>query len=219
MTSRTWLSARWRYSTAAVFTASVLVLTACNGGSNPPGKDPTSAPASASASTSATPSPTPTPSAAYKPADAKGKAENVPVPLLPEAAKAETKEGLIAFSGHWFDLLNYAYETGDVAAVGAVTSPTCELCTNITNSLTKNYEGDRWLVGGKLVTPSVTTTFTPESDGSYQVLVQVQQDAISYFAPGGTEFRQRTQPSDTGNVMVVEFNEDGWHLNGLHPIR
>lgn len=217
MTSRTWLSARWRYSTAAMFTASVLVLTACSGGSNPPGNDPTSA--SASASTSATSSPTPTPSAAYKPADAKGKAQNVPVPVLPEAAKAETKEGAIAFAGYWFDLLNYAYETGDVSGIGAVTSPTCELCTNITNSLTKNYEGDRWLAGGKLLTPSVTTAFTPESDGSYQVIVQVQQEAISYFASGGTEFRQRTQPSETGNVMLVEFNEDGWYLSGLHPIR
>ena len=43
-----------------------------------------------------TPTPTaaPTPSASYKPADATGKAQNVPVPVLPDAAKAETKEGL-----------------------------------------------------------------------------------------------------------------------------
>ena len=213
MTSSTWHSARLRYSTAALLTASVLVLTACNGGGNPPGNDPTSA------SASATPSPTPTPSAAYKPADAKGKAQNVPVPVLPEAAKAETKEGLLAFSGHWFELLNYAYQTGDVSGIEAVTSPSCELCSNITGSLTRNYEQERWLAGGKLVTPSVTTTFSPETDGTYQVLVQVQQAAISYFAPGGSEFRSPTPPSDTGNVMLVEFKNGGWYLSGLHPVR
>ena len=196
-----------------------MVLTACNGGGNSPGNDPSSASASASASATPTPSATPKPSAVYKPADAKGKAQNVPVPVLPEAAKAETKEGLLAFSGYWFDLLNYAYETGDVSRVGAVTSPTCELCSNITNSLTKNYEGDKWIVGGKLVTPSVTTTFIPESDETYQVLVQVQQAAISYIAPGGNEFRSPTPPSDTGNVMMIEFKDGGWYLSGLHPIR
>ena len=207
-----------RNSAAAVFISSALVLTACNSGGNPPGNEGTS---SASASASATASATATPSATaiYKPADAKGKAENVPVPVLPEAAKAETKEGLEAFAGYWFDLLNYAYETGDVSGIGTVTSPTCELCTNITSSLTTNYRRDRWLAGGKLTTPSVTTTFSPKSDGTYQVLVQVQQTAISYFAPGGTEFRSPTPPSDTGNVMLVEFKQSGWYLSGLHPIR
>lgn len=219
MTSSTLFFARLRYSAAAVVAASALTLTACNGGATPPGNDSTSAPASASASVTATPSPTPTPTAAYKPADSKGKAENVPVPVLPEAAKAETKEGLLAFSTHWFDLLNYAYETVDISGIGSVTSPTCELCSKITSSLTKNYEGDRWLVGGKLTTPSVTTTYAPESDGSYQVLVQVQQAPISYFAPGGSEFRSPTPASDTGNVMLVEFKEGGWYLSGLHPIR
>lgn len=219
MTSRTSAFAQWRYSAAAVFAASVLVLSACNGGGSPQGTGGASESAAASASASPSPSATPTPSAVYKPADAKGKAQNVPVPVLPEAAKAETKEGLLAFSGHWFDLLNYAYETGDVTRVGAVTSSACELCSNITSSLTKNYEGDRWIVGGKLVTPSVTTTFIPESDEKYQVLVQVQQAAISYFAPGGNEFRSPTPPSDTGNVMLVEFKDGGWYLSGLHPIR
>ncbi|WP_307049124.1 DUF6318 family protein [Arthrobacter oryzae] len=197
--------------------ASALALAACNGGGNPPGTDPTSASASASESASVTP--TPTPSAAYKPADAKGKAQNVPVPVLPEAAKTETKEGLEAFADYWFKLLDYAYETGDISGLGAVTSPACELCSNITTSLSTNYEGDRWLAGGKLVTPSITTTFTPESDGSYQVLVQVQQAAISYFAPGGSQFRSPTPPSDTGNVLLVEFKDRGWYLSGLHPIR
>ncbi|ABK02274.1 hypothetical protein Arth_0876 [Arthrobacter sp. FB24] len=219
MTSHTSPFARLRYSAAAVVAASALMLTACNGGATPPGSESTSASGSASASATVTPSPTPTPSAVYKPADAKGKAQNVPVPVLPEAAKAETKEGLLAFSGHWFELLNYAYETGDVSGVEMLTSPTCELCSNITGSLTKNYAGDRWLAGGKLITPSVTTTFEPEPDGSYQVLVQVQQAAISYFAPGGSEFRSPTPPSDTGNVLLVEFKDGGWYLNGLHPIR
>ena len=58
-------------------------------------------------------SPTPSPSATYKPASAEGPAETVPLPVMPEEAKAESKEGLIAFARHWYELANYGYETGD----------------------------------------------------------------------------------------------------------
>ncbi|MFP5313120.1 MAG: DUF6318 family protein, partial [Actinomycetes bacterium] len=62
---------------------------------------------------SASATPTPTPSAVYKPADATGPAQNVPVPVLPEVAKTETKEGLEAFAKYWYELLSYGYESGD----------------------------------------------------------------------------------------------------------
>ena len=44
----------------------------------------------------------------------------MPVPELPEAAKAETKEGLEAFARYWFALLNYAYETGDMSGLNSI---------------------------------------------------------------------------------------------------
>lgn len=209
-------SARWSCSAAAFLVASVLALTACTGGSaTTSGTETTPASPTASATSSATPTPTPV----YKPADAKGKAQNVPVPELPEAAKAETKEGLLVFAEFWFAQLNYAYQTGDISGVTSITSPACEFCSNITGSLTKNYDGERWLAGGKIVTPALSSTFAPESDGNYQVLVQVQQSKISYFAPGGGEFRSATPPSDTGNVMLMEFKDGAWHVSELHPVR
>jgi hypothetical protein len=139
--------------------------------------------------------------------------------VLPEVAKTETKEGAEAFAKYWFELLNVAYQTGDVSGLDTVTSSACQFCQNITSSLTTNYQGGRWLAGGKIVLPTATTTFEPGEDGNYQLIVQVQQAAINYYDPNGSEFRTATQASDTGNVLLVNFQGGAWHVNGLHPVR
>jgi len=138
---------------------------------------------------------------------------------LPEAAKAETKEGLEAFARYWFQELNFAYETGTSSGLESVTSTGCEFCSNITRSLKTNYAEGRWLVGGHIETPSLSTTFESQADGQYQIAVQVQQTKISYFDPGGSEFRKPTPPSDTGNVMLAAFKNGAWQITALHPLR
>lgn len=196
-----------------------LGLAGCNSGESP-GQGGTTTPASTSlATTSASPTPTPSPTAAYKPADASGPAQNVPVPVMPEVAKTETKEGLEAFTKYWFEQLNYAYQTGDTASFQSLTSPNCDYCSKIAASLSTNYEGDRWLSGGKIIVPAATTTFERASDGNYQVVLQVQQEVISYYQPGGTEFRAASKASNTGNVLLADFVDSAWRVNGLHPIR
>ncbi|MDQ0924744.1 hypothetical protein QF038_003252 [Pseudarthrobacter sp. W1I19] len=194
-----------------------LVLAGCSGGA-PADPGPSSS-ASEPSSPSATPTPTPTPSAVYKPADASGPAQNVPVPVLPEVAKTETKEGLEAFAKYWFEQLNYAYQTGDIAGFDAVTSPNCVYCSKLTASLTTNYQGDRWLAGGKITTPASTTSFERSSDGNFQVILQVLQSPVIYYETGGKEFRTASDGSNTGNVLLANFVNGAWRVNDLHPIR
>lgn len=207
-----------RVGAMAFAVAGSLLLAGCSGGA--PADPGTSSPTAAeTTSPSPTSTPTPTPSAVYKPADASGPAQNVPVPVLPEVAKTETKEGAEAFTKYWFEQLNYAYQTGDVSAIQAMTSPDCKYCNNIINSLTTNYQDERWLAGGKMTVPAATTTFEKSSDGNYQVVLQVLQDTITYYQAGGSEFRQATEPSNTGNVLLVAFTNSNWRVNGLHPLR
>src|SRR6476646_10878726 len=173
MTSRTSLSGPWRACAVAWVSVSLMSFTACSGGgTQPPGSPP---PVSQSPSQPVTPSATPTPTASYKPADATGRAQNVPVPELPEAAKAETKEGLEAFARYWFVLLNYGYETGDTSRLDAITSSQCRACERAKAVISGWHEGGRWLAGGKVQTPSVSTTFKVAPDGNYQVAIQVSQ--------------------------------------------
>ncbi len=224
MTSHNVLTPRFMRSGAVAFgavafgVAATFMLAGCSGGAP---ADPGTAPPTASDAASSSPAATPTakPSAAYKPADASGPAQNVPVPVLPEVAKTETKEGLEAFTRYWFQQLNYAYQTGDIRGVQAVTSPSCEYCGNITDSLTTNYQDNRWLAGGKITIPAATTTFERSADGNYQVVIQVLQDTISYYQANGSEFRAATKSSNTGNVLLVGFHDSAWRVNGLHPLR
>jgi len=210
-----------RLGAAAVFLLAALIgTTSCSGGQSPPPAPTTAAPVESSASASpATTSASPSAAPAYKPADASGRAQNVPVPVLPEAAKAETKEGLEAFAKYWFEVLSYGYETGDVSRLDAITAAECQLCSNVSKSISTNYQADRWLVGGKIVTPSVTGNASPDPNANYQVVVQVRQSAIAYYKSGGSEFRAATPPSDTGNVMLAVFRDAAWQVAGLHPIR
>lgn len=218
MTSRS-LIFRRRDVAAAALAVSLLLTTACSSGESPPGNAPAAEPPSASTASSPTATPSPTQTPSYKPADASGKAQNVPVPVLPEAAKAETKEGLEAFARYWFAQLDFAYETGAISGITSVSAPGCEFCSNIIGALATNYEGDRWLAGGHIETPSISTTYKTQAGGEYQVVVQVQQTGITYFDSDGAQFRTSTPSSDTGNVMVIVFTNGQWLLTGLHPIR
>lgn len=206
-----------RSAAAGAAVAAALMLAGCAGGA-PADPGAVSSTPTGSATSSPPSTPTTTPTAVYKPADASGPAQNVPVPVLPEVAKTETKEGLEAFAKYWFEQLNYAYQTGDIAGVEALTSPSCEFCSNITSSLTTNYQEGRWLVGGRIAVPAASTTFERGPDGNYPVILQLQQETITYYQPGGSEFRTATQPSNSGNVLLVDFESGAWRVNGLHPL-
>jgi hypothetical protein len=217
MTSRTSRSTIKRFWSAALVAAILVSASACSGAGAQPPASPS--PGTSTPSSTPTPSATPTATPSYKPADASGRAQNVPIPVLPEVAKTETKEGLEAFARYWFQLLSYGYETGDTSALNFITGPGCEFCQNVTRAITSSYQAEKWLAGGRVETPSVTASFDAQPDGQYQVIVQVQQDMISYIGPAGSEFRKPTPPSDTGNVMIAEFAGGAWRLTGLHPIR
>src|SRR5687767_13748560 len=133
MTSRTFSSGRMRLSAISVLAASVVVLSGCSKGEGPANGSNDGATPSASSSGAATQSAaaTPTQKPVYKPADAKGRAQNVPVPGKPALADKITKEGLEAFAKYWYALLNFAFETGNLKPVKSITGASCAMCGKI----------------------------------------------------------------------------------------
>ncbi|MCU1436220.1 MAG: hypothetical protein JWR71_2945 [Pseudarthrobacter sp.] len=210
MTSHTLTARRLRLHFVAVATGVALVLTGCNTGSDPGATDTTSASATQVPSPSATPTPTATP--AYVPASASGRAQNVPVPVLPEVAKTETKEGLEAFARYWYEALSYAYETGDLNLVTAVTGSSCANCDTARGVITNWYVEGRWLEGGKIQTPAVETTFKVAADGSYQVIAQVQQSQLRAYKADGSVSDTIVPPSDIAQIFIATYAPTGWQL-------
>ena len=200
----------------AAVTASALLLTGCNSGGDPNSGGTSSA--SPTASSTASPSPTPTATAAYVPASASGRAQNVPVPVLPEVAKTETKEGLEAFARYWFQLLSYGYETGDATQISALTSSDCAMCERAKEVQQGWHSDGRWLEGGRVSTPAVTTNFRISADGNYQVAVQVSQEAMSYHNEDGSVDSSDPKTADSGSLMLVVFKDGSWFVNTIEPI-
>lgn len=218
MTSHT-VSTRWevRSGVTAAGVAAALMLAGCAGGAPAdPGTAPPTATQSATSSPSATPTPTPT--AVYKPADATGPAQNVPVPVLPEVAKTETKEGAEAFAKHWFSVLSYSYETGDVSAFESIEPPSCAACQKVKEVIANWHSEGRWLVGGRLTTPVADTTFDRDPAGRYKVAVQVHQEPLSYMRADGTIARTDPQAPDQGNLLILAYENGAWSVAELGSI-
>ncbi|HKU28969.1 DUF6318 family protein [Arthrobacter sp. NyZ413] len=209
-------SLRSRLSLGAVVATVTAVLAGCASGAQLDGRESVSP--SASVSATVTPTPTPTLTPVYKPASSTGRAENVPVPALPEAAKANSKEGAEAFTAYWFQVMGYAYETGDIGPLTKLTGPNCEMCEGVKKVVPNAYTGDRWLSGGSFSTPTFESNFTPHNDGRIPVIVQVIQSEIRYWGPGGIEYRPPGDETNTANVAFLRFIDGSWMLDSVNPL-
>jgi hypothetical protein len=224
MTSQNFLSSRALVSprivqsgAAALAFGLALALSGCNQGDSP-GPGGTSSPVAADTPTAtSTPTPTPTPSAVYKPADASGPAQNVPVPVLPEVAKTETKEGAEAFTKHWFSVLSYAYETGDTAALSKLSNPQCAFCQGLVADIEAAWAEGKWISGGQIEIPVATAK--PSTDGATQVVLQVLQKELVIHNPDGSPYQEKTAATNSGSVAMVRFADSAWVVNDLGLIR
>ncbi|MEV8149801.1 DUF6318 family protein [Arthrobacter sp. NPDC080073] len=205
MTPRTSVSARFFM---IVSLATALTLTACVNTTEPQTGQ------SASSTVSATATATPSLALAYKPADANGKAENVPIPVLPEAAKANSKEGVEAFARYWFQALSYAYETGDTTAIKRTTGPNCVLCTALQEAITVAWTDGKWIVGGRIETPVVVGKYEAGGE-SPEVTIQAIQQLIEIRRADGTLFQDATKASNRGMQLVATLSANGWTVIDL----
>jgi len=194
-----------------------LGLAGCNSGESP-GQGGTTAPASTSlATTSASPTPTPSPTAVYKPADASGPAQNVPVPVMPEVAKTETKEGVEAFTKYWFAILSYAYETGDTELLASYSGAECVFCQGLIDNIRAAWSDSKWISGGQIQTPAVTAEISAAKP-TY-VTVQVLQKELLIHNPDGSRYQEPTAAINAGSRATATFSEGGWTVSALSLIR
>ena len=75
-------------------------------------------------------------------------AEPLTLPAMPPAADGTGGSAARTFVHFWLKTLNYAIESGDSAAVEAVSSPTCRECGRIVKTIDDIYGRDGRLSGG-----------------------------------------------------------------------
>jgi len=190
---------------AAALLAVILVLAGC---STPPTPPPT-----ATGVATAVPETTAPPTAVagpYKPATAEGPAQNVPVPVLPEAAKEFSKDGLIAFTEYWYSTLGYAFETGDTQPMLESSSPSCEMCKAMKETVVPWHEEGRWIVGGQMTVLDTNATFSPTKDGNYQVMALVRQNHLQFYRADSTISKDLGQEPSVADVLVAVHDSGRW---------
>ncbi|SDX46314.1 hypothetical protein SAMN04487912_11323 [Arthrobacter sp. cf158] len=202
---------RARARTAAAFAGAALLLAGCQGGSAPGGSpsatnSTTTSPTSSVSVPAAAPSPSASP--AYKPADATGKAQNVPVPVMPELAKENSKAGLEEFIGYWYAQLSYVGETGDMSAWTAMIAQECQLCLSLKESGEDGYVNGRWLSGGRISVPTMDVQWTREAVQSAKV--QVVQEQIDYFNADGSVGRPKSEASNDAFAFFAKYVDGAW---------
>ncbi|VXB86862.1 conserved exported hypothetical protein [Arthrobacter sp. 9V] len=198
----------------------MILLSGCQGGSAP------GSPPSESSSTTASPtfsvsapaaSATPVaPPAVYKPADATGKAQNVPVPVMPELAKENSKAGLEAFIGYWYATFSYATETGDLDPWVATTDTSNAVAAAYRKALERNFSQGMWMVGGTISTPVIDVLWT-DGAATQEAKVQVIQSEIRYFNADGTSGKDATPGSNIAEAVFAKFTDGMWRVtdNGM----
>jgi hypothetical protein len=71
-------------------------------------------------------------------------------PVLPAAARENTKAGAVAFARFYVKILNFAVESGRVDVFRAATLRTCVSCRNIAEVLSEVYAHGGYVRGGDL---------------------------------------------------------------------
>jgi hypothetical protein len=139
------------------------------------------------------------------------------VPVLPDVAKTETKEGLEAFVAHWYATLSYAYETGDTQKLGQLSGPSCVFCAGLKDGVTAAWGDGRWISGGKIETPAVAAEVV--SGKTAYATVQVLQEAVEIRRPDGSLYQDPTRATNTGSRAEATFGASGWIISDLGLIR
>nr|WP_246416454.1 DUF6318 family protein [Nocardioides luti] len=139
-------------------------------------------------------------------------AEPGPVePTMPAAAKRHDAAGAEAFVEYYWELVNYAQATGEVAQLRQVALKSCSACSGGLRGIVDTYEAGGSITGGEIEV--VTRRASPFSAGprsGFTVTVIVATTAQTVKAPG-----KRTKHLDPGRTkiqLVVQRTRANWMI-------
>lgn len=202
----------------AVCLVSIFVVAALSGCSSVSFVPATQTTATQSPSSSATEpdeqDPTPTPAPSYSQASGAGPAANVELPVLPEVARQDTKEGLLAFAEYWFELVDYTYQTGDAEPLRAVTTPDCGVCAGMFGRIPETYANGGWVEGGLVEMDKLESVFVLTPENRRQATMSVRQKVLVFRDNTGKSVDVVAGGLRAKHMLLeATFTGDGWYVD------
>ncbi len=199
----------------ALLFAVAALLNGCSSVSFEPATQTTATqPSSSSATEPAEQGPTPTPTPSYSQASGAGPAANVELPVFPEVARQDTKEGLMAFAEYWFELVDYTYQTGDPEPLKAVTTPECGVCGGMFGRIPETYANGGWVEGGLVDMEKLESAFVLTPENRRQATMSVRQKVMVFRDSTGKSV-DVVAGNLHANHMLIEatYTGDGWYVD------
>ena len=132
-------------------------------------------------------------------------------PVLPAAATTADAAGAEAFVRHFWDTVNYAYASGDTAAILAISEAGCQGCVGLKDGVeSATSAGGRW-VDFAWVTEQYEAAPPDEAALSTVSALMIMQEGAHVIEADGT--RQEIAGSQAKAVEVlVEWHEEAWRI-------
>jgi hypothetical protein len=146
------------------------------------------------------PSTSPTPSVSSTPSP----------PALPEAAKANTKAGAIAFVAYFVSVFNHAQMTGETGELSVLSSDNCRDCQAAIRGLNRIYGAGGHIDGGSL-TPGPATAELNRVEHQWLVLVRIDSGPQSVTESAGTATTDLPGGRRTMQFTVTR-SASGWEV-------
>ncbi|UYQ76277.1 DUF6318 family protein [Glutamicibacter sp. JL.03c] len=146
----------------------------------------------------------------YLEGSSKGPAKNVPKPELPADAKEFTEASASSFVEYYFELLNYAIETNEVAEVKRLSSKECELCDkSIINEAEAAQKSGEWQVGGEHH-PKILDSHISGKNVAIVTVEYTADSAKVYSAPG--KLQEELDKIDPNRLAFDLEYDEGWRV-------
>ncbi|OIH86857.1 hypothetical protein BLJ79_02575 [Arthrobacter sp. UCD-GKA] len=133
---------------------------------------------------------------------------------MPDVARERTEAGIISFTEHWFDVLEYMYVTNETKQLKEITRPQCIECAeNFIDPADGLANSGAWSTGGKLDAKVTLAVVTDSKSGLANFRLD-REDLLIYDRNG--EYNGKlpgTAKADVG-ALVLEYS-DGWKVVNL----
>ncbi|MBS4754432.1 hypothetical protein KG112_16615 [Nocardioides sp. zg-ZUI104] len=161
--------------------------------------------------------PAPRPSTSSSPSASASPTESASTPVeptLPAEAKEPTEAGARAFIAYYWELINYAQVTGDVAALARTSGPMCEGCNGGLQIIERLYGSGGYATGGaydveidKLTRAEIAGT----QEIAYQAALQVRN--TEQVIVEGPEERSTQRPGRSDVLVYTLWVNDRWRMD------
>ena len=191
---------RFGWVGVAVAAGLATMMSACTTSSAPPVESSSTTAASSSSTTPSSTSSTSTGSATT----ASG---------IPDAAKANTADGALAFSALFGDRANQAYSELRPELIAELSQDSCATCQAMMDSI-KSWKEKGQRYEGQFINPVASNISAYPNDGTAKVLVTTKTGSGKVIDANGSV--SSTFPAESGNV-VISLNRvgDGWSVTSI----